>query len=239
MEVFVAYYRVSTKKQGQSGLGLDAQRNAVFGFVRQPASILAEFTDIESGQINHRPELLNAIQFAKLHKARLLIAKLDRLSRNLTFMSSLLDSRVSFVCADMPDANEFTIHLLAALAQQERKLISERTRLALDQKRLQVGEWRKGAPSFLDPAVSAKAAASNRNRAATNENNRKATELIGALLDAKWSYAAIARRLNRAGFRTARGCVFQPTQVMRLAKRSLTLSTNPVYSLTATPRLTG
>lgn len=227
MESFVAYYRVSTIKQGQSGLGLDAQKKGVLYFVHDPALIQAEFTDVESGKNDQRPQLLEAIQYARQHNARLIIAKLDRLSRNLTFISSLMDSKVSFVCADMPDANEFTIHLLAALAQQERKLISERTRLALDQKRLRVGEWRKATQSFLDPAVSAKAAASNRHRALTNENNRKATELISALLAANLSYLAIARRLNQAGFRTARGCDFQPTQVMRLAKRSLTPSTHP------------
>jgi len=219
MESFVAYYRVSTKKQGQSGLGLDAQKNGVLHFVREPALIQAEFTDVESGKRDNRPQLLKAIQYAQQYNARLIIAKLDRLSRNLTFISSLMDSKVRFVCADMPDANEFTIHLLAALAQQERKLISERTCWALDQKRKQIGEWRKGANSFLDPAVCAKAAESNRKRALLNEHNRKATELIGALVTAKLSYVEIAHRLNRAGFRTAWGKAFQATQVMRLANR--------------------
>lgn len=117
-----------------------------------------------------------------------------------------MESKVRFVCADMPDADEFTIHLLAALAQQERKLISERTKQALDEKRRLVGEWRQGAQSFLDPAVSANAAATNRHRATINEHNRKAGELIGALLAAGLSYTEIAKRLNRAGFLTARGC---------------------------------
>ena len=220
METFVAYYRVSTKQQVGSGLGLDAQRKSVLGYVQNPALIVGEFTDIESGKLNQRVQLLNAIAYAKTQGARLVIAKLDRLSRNLTFIASLMDSKVRFVCADMPDANEFTIHLLAALAQQERKLISERTKQALDQKRRQVGEWRQGARSFLDPAVSAKAAKANRQRAADNEHNRKASELIGALLKAGLSYTEIAKRLNRAGFLTARGCVFQPTQVMRLAKKN-------------------
>ncbi|RCR67117.1 MULTISPECIES: recombinase family protein [Larkinella] len=220
METFVAYYRVSTQQQGKSGLGLDAQQSAVRRFVQNPSGILAEFTDIESGKVNQRPQLLKAIHYAKTHQARLVIAKLDRLSRNLTFISSLMDSKVSFVCADMPDANEFTIHLLAALAQQERKLISNRTKQALDQKLRQVGQWRNGAQSFLHPSVSAKAAESNRKRGLTNENNRKATELIRALVMINLSYGEIARRLNGAGFQTARGGNFQTTQVMRLAKRA-------------------
>ena len=221
METFVAYYRVSTKQQGESGLGLEAQRKSVIGYVRDSALIVGEFTDIESGKLNQRVQLLKAIDYAQAHEARLVIAKLDRLSRNLTFIASLMESKVRFVCADTPDANEFTIHLLAALAQQERKLISERTKQALDQKRRQVGEWRQGAQSFLDPAVSAKAAQANRQRAADNRHNRKATELIRALLEAGLSYTEIARRLNGAGFLTARGCRFQATQVMRLAKKSI------------------
>lgn len=219
MPTFVAYYRVSTKKQGQSGLGLDAQRTSVLRFVQNQALLVGEFCDIESGKNDSRPELLKAVQFAREHHARLVIAKLDRLSRNMTFVSSLMDAQVSFVCADMPDANEFTIHIFAALAQQERKMISERTQKALEQKLLRVGQWRKGANSFERPEVWAKAAATNRSRAASNEHNRKASELIGALLVAQLSYAEIARRLNGAGFQTARGSTFQATQVMRLARR--------------------
>jgi len=218
-QTFVAYYRVSTKKQGQSGLGLDAQRSSVIGFVKDQTQLIGEFCDIESGKNDQRPELLKAVQFAKQQNARLVIAKLDRLSRNLTFVSSLMDSRVSFVCADMPDANEFTIHIFAALAQQERKMISERTKKALDEKLVRIGQWRKGANSFLKPEVSLKAAHANRQRAADNEHNRKATELIVALRAANISYLEIARRLNRAGFKTARGGSFQATQVMRLANR--------------------
>ncbi|GAB3570547.1 recombinase family protein [Spirosoma luteolum] len=218
-QTFVAYYRVSTKKQGQSGLGLDAQRSSVIGFVKDQTLLVGEFCDIESGKNDQRPQLAQAVQFAKQHNARLVIAKLDRLSRNLTFVSSLMDSRVSFVCADMPDANEFTIHIFAALAQQERKLIIERTKKALDEKLLRIGQWRKGANSFSQPEVSMKAAESNRRRAADNEHNRKATELIRALRAAGLSHLAIAQRLNRAGFVTARGGQFQATQVIRLANR--------------------
>lgn len=220
MQTFVAYYRVSTKKQGQSGLGLDAQRSSVLGFVQNPALIVGEFCDIESGKQDRRPELLKAIEYANQQRARLVIAKLDRLSRNMTFVSSLMDSKVSFVCADMPDANEFTIHIFAALAQQERKMISERTRKALDEKLRRIGQWRRSGRAFQDPLVSAKAAESNRRRAAQNENNRKAMALIEALLGANQTYVAIAHQLNEAGFKTARGSAFQATQVMRLAHRA-------------------
>ncbi len=223
MQTFVAYYRVSTKKQGQSGLGLDAQRSSVLGFVQNPTLIVGEFMDVESGKQDRRPELLKAIAYAKQHNARLVIAKLDRLSRNMTFVSSLMDSRVSFVCADMPDANEFTIHIFAALAQQERKMISERTRRALDEKLLRIGQWRRSGRVFQDPLVSAKAAAANRERAASNENNRKATALIKALMGANLSYVAMANQLNEAGFKTARGCAFQATQVRRLLQRQALL----------------
>ena len=102
---------------------------------------------------------------------------------------------------------------------QQRKMISERTRKVLEEKLLHVGQWRKGANSFLRPEVSAKAAESNRARAAGNENNRKASELIRALLEAQVSYVEMARRLNQAGFKTARGGTFQATQVMRLANQ--------------------
>lgn len=220
MQTFVAYYRVSTKKQGQSGLGLQAQRSSVLGFVQNPTLLVAQFCDVESGKHDQRPELLKAIAYAQQHKARLVIAKLDRLSRNLTFISSLIDSKVSFVCADMPDANEFTIHIFAALAQQERKMISERTKKALDEKLLQIGQWRKSGRVFQDPLISAKAAQTNRNRSLSNENNRKAIALIKALMSAKLSYVEIANQLNQAGFKTARGCQFQATQVMRLATRN-------------------
>ena len=116
MEAFIAYYRVSTQRQGLSGLGLEAQKNAVLSFLHN-RDLVSEFTDIETGKNDNRPELLKAIDLAKRTNSTLLIAKLDRLSRNLTFISTLMDAKVRFICADMPDANELTIHIFAALAQ--------------------------------------------------------------------------------------------------------------------------
>lgn len=131
---FVAYYRVSTQGQSKSGLGLDAQRDAVHQFLsRGDRHLIGEFKDIESGKNDDRPELLKAIAAAKKAKATLVIAKLDRLSRKVSFVSRLMDSGVKFIACDNESANELTIHILAAVAQAERKAIGERTKAALAQ----------------------------------------------------------------------------------------------------------
>src|SRR5436305_5419555 len=127
---FVSYYRVSTDRQGESGLGLDAQRNADY-LNGGCWNLLAEFTEIESGKRADRPQLAAALGACKKQKARLVIAKLDRLSRNLAFIATLMDSGVEFVAVDNPHANKLTIHILAAVAQHERELISARTSAAL------------------------------------------------------------------------------------------------------------
>lgn len=133
MKNYIAYYRVSRKEQGQSVLGLAAQKSSVEKYVAtQDGSILKEFTEIETGTNKKlRVEIHKAIQEAKNNNATLIIAKLDRLSRNVTFISSLLDAGVQFIAVDMPFANNFSIHIFAALAQQEASLISLRTTAAL------------------------------------------------------------------------------------------------------------
>jgi DNA invertase Pin-like site-specific DNA recombinase len=129
---FVSYLRVSTDRQGRSGLGLEAQRKAVEDFLDGGRwKLIAEFVEVESGKHADRPKLRAALHSAKVTGATLVIAKLDRLSRNVAFIANLQESRAKFVCADMPDANELTIHLFAAIAQHERKLISQRTKAAL------------------------------------------------------------------------------------------------------------
>jgi DNA invertase Pin-like site-specific DNA recombinase len=129
---FVAYYRVSTDKQGQSGLGLDGQRQAVMNYLNGgPWRLVAEHTEVESGKRNARPELQKALAACRRHKAKLCIAKLDRLSRNLAFIATLMDSGVEFVATDNPHANKLTIHILAAVAEHEREAISQRTKAAL------------------------------------------------------------------------------------------------------------
>src|SRR3954465_401776 len=129
---WVAYYRVSTAKQGASGLGLDAQRSAVADYLdggnRQLA---AEFTEVESGRKNDRPELARALATCRRTGAALIIAKLDRLARNVAFVSNLMEAGVEFTAVDFPTANRLTIHILAAVAEHEREMISARTKAAL------------------------------------------------------------------------------------------------------------
>src|SRR5215831_9386475 len=128
----VSYCRVSTAKQGRSGLGLEAQRAAINDFLNGGQwKLVAEYVEIETGKNDDRPELRKALHRAKVTGATLVIAKLDRLSRNLRFIAELQESKVKFLCADMPDATELTIHIFASLAQHERKVISERTKRAL------------------------------------------------------------------------------------------------------------
>lgn len=128
--MFVAYYRVSTKQQGRSGLGLEAQRASVVQFVGD-RQLIGEYTEVESGANDNRPQLQAALDYAKLTNATLVVAKLDRLTRNVAFLVQLQQSNVRFLCADMPEANELTIYILVAVAQAERKMISQRTRDAL------------------------------------------------------------------------------------------------------------
>jgi DNA invertase Pin-like site-specific DNA recombinase len=129
---FIAYFRVSTDKQGKSGLGLQAQRKAVLDYLDGGRwSLVQEFVEIESGKHNERPQLAAALAACKKHKARLVIAKLDRLSRNLAFIATLMESGVEFVAVDNPHATKLTVHILAAVAEHEREMISERTRAAL------------------------------------------------------------------------------------------------------------
>lgn len=127
---FVAYYRVSTTGQGESGLGLEAQRMAVQAYLATSpdAELVAEFTEIESGQKKNRPELTSAIQICKHQKATLIIAKLDRLARNVHFISGLMEGSVNFVACDNPHANRLMVHMLAAFAEHEREMISQRTK---------------------------------------------------------------------------------------------------------------
>jgi len=129
---FVTYLRVSTRKQGSSGLGLAAQRSSIDALIAQrKGKVLQTFTEVESGKNNDRPQLDKALHLAKVTNATLVIAKLDRLSRNAAFLLALRDSGVRFVAADMPDANELTVGIMALVAQQEREAISKRTREAL------------------------------------------------------------------------------------------------------------
>jgi len=137
MNRYVAYYRVSTKTQGKSGLGLAAQRDLIDRFIKTNGELVSEFVEIESGRNNNRDILWKAINHAKKIKARLVIAKLDRFSRRVSFISQLMEQGIGLTVAEMPNATDFQLHIFAALAQEERRLISERTKAALQQAKKQ------------------------------------------------------------------------------------------------------
>ena len=210
---YVPYYRVSTAGQGKSGLGLAAQREIVQRFIKAGDQLLPEFVEVESGKKSNRPQLTAAIAFAKQQSARLLIAKLDRLSRNISFIFSLRNSEVDFVACDIPDANTLTVGIMAVLAQHERELIGERTRAALHAKKAQ--GFRLGTPN-LTPAITELGRQVQQQNARTHQANVQAAELIRLYRKEGWTYDAIADRLNTMGFRTRRGNRFFAMSVQRL-----------------------
>ncbi|MCI0356182.1 MAG: recombinase family protein [Acidobacteria bacterium] len=226
---FVAYYRVSTVRQGQSGLGLEAQRTTVRQFLDGGRwKLIGEHTEVESGKVNDRPMLAKALHQAKVTGARLVIAKLDRLSRNAAFLLALRDSGVRFVSADMPDANELTIGIMASVAQHERELISERTKAALAEarKRLAAQGRRLGNPNgarVLQGRGNVEAV-----QAARAKAQAFAETLRPVLEDAQASGAtsnqALARALNEREITNARGGTGQwtDTTVARLRARLAT-----------------
>jgi DNA invertase Pin-like site-specific DNA recombinase len=132
---FVAYYRVSTAEQGRSGLGLEAQQAAVQNYLDGGTwELVGEFTEVESGRKSERPELAKALALCKRRKATLVIARLDRLARNVHFISGLMETKVKFVACDMPEATPFMLHIYAAVAQEEARAVSARTKAALAQR---------------------------------------------------------------------------------------------------------
>jgi DNA invertase Pin-like site-specific DNA recombinase len=201
---FIAYYRVSTVRQGRSGLGLQAQRDAVTSYLRTSgARLLAEFTEVESGKRNDRPQLQGAISRAKVTGSRLIIAKMDRLSRNAAFLLTLRDAGIRFVAADLPTADETVVGIMAVVAQTERKAIGERTKaaLAVVRRRLASEGKRLGNPNgaaALRRADKGNAAAVAR---LVEKANAKAEALRDAFADVDptggMSLRALAEELNR------------------------------------------
>lgn len=214
MKSYIAYYRVSTQKQGASGLGLEAQRRIVEATAKS-GLVAAEYTDIESGRKNDRPELLKALAHCRQTGATLLIAKLDRLSRNVAFIASLMESGVEFIAGDMPTANKFTLHIFAALAEQEREMISARTKEALKAYKARGGIL--GKPENLTNEARAKGTLARIRNARVNDHNRKAAAMISPLREKGLSFGKIADELNRLGFTARRGGKFNAEQVKRLA----------------------
>ena len=207
---FVAYYRVSTTKQGQSGLGLDAQKSAVANYLARETQVISrEFLEIESGRKADRPELNRAIAYCRKNKATLLIAKLDRLARNVHFISGLMESGIRFVAIDMPNADRFMLHVYAAMAEEEARRISQRTKVAL---------------------AAAKARGTQLGKNATNlaKINIAAAEQIAIDIGPKiqflrntkkFSFRRIADQLNSENVSTYRNARWHATSVWRIFSR--------------------
>ncbi|KAA5539043.1 recombinase family protein [Adhaeribacter rhizoryzae] len=230
MKQYVAYYRVSTAKQGASGLGLEAQQYAVASFLKG-GKIAGEYIEVESGKKNNRPQLLAAIEHTRKTKATLVIAKLDRLSRNAAFIFTLKDSGVDFICADMPDANTLTIGIFAVMAQHEREMISSRTKAALRQikHKIETEGWtvskngnvinKLGKPVNLTYEHRLAGGLAVKQKAAENQNNKRAAAMVQLYRAQGLNWLAIAGKLNEAGFRASKGGAFQAVQVQRIYQR--------------------
>jgi DNA invertase Pin-like site-specific DNA recombinase len=247
----VAYYRVSTREQGESGLGLEAQRAAVLRHAEATGcEIIKEFKEVETGtkfKLDNRPKLAEAIRHCKRHKATLVIAKLDRLSRNVAFLSGLMESGVDFVACDNPNANRLTLHILAAVAENEARMIGQRTREALaafkSGKRVPK-RFRDLYPNGIPPEVveatagklgaelpqcrnlTDEARAKGRERAGeimaerAREAYQEATPIILKMRGEGSTYRAIVDALNEAGLTLVSGKPWNEVQVMRIIKRN-------------------
>lgn len=215
---YVAYYRVSTQRQGRSGLGLDAQREAVKNLLAGSQSLLAEYTEIESGRKSDRPKLNEALAACRLHKAVLIIAKLDRLARNVAFVSNLMEAGVEFQAVDFPQANRLTIHILAAVAEHEARLISERTRSALaaaKQRGTKLGGFKGRAGTCTDCEK-----ARNVRISRAEDRAIDLLPIIGQFkAEGKNSLSSIARSLNQSGIAASRGGRWSASQVKRVLLR--------------------
>lgn len=210
---YVTYKRVSTKEQGRSGLGLAAQERDIRLFLNtyspEPWEVIGEFVDVQSGADDSRPELDKAIAQARKERAVLLVAKLDRLSRKVSFIGKLTDdSKLDFKVAQMPNADKFQLHIYAALAEKERDFISQRTKAALAQSTKKLGGLRD--------------ATMKRNAVLKEQADQRAGKLAGIVLPLRErgsSLREIADALNGAGLLTPRGGNWQATQVKRLLER--------------------
>lgn len=215
----VSYLRVSTARQGASGLGLEAQRAAVQSFAAAGGhTIVAEFVEVESGRKADRPQLAAALGTCRLHRATLVIAKLDRLARNVAFIAGLMDGNVEFVACDMPHANRLTLHLMAAMAEHEREMISQRTKAALAAAKargVKLGNP-NGAVHLKDGcrAAGLKSAKATRERIALRLNALRPT-LASMARDGIIAPAEVAKALNRQSVPGPRGGVWSSNQTRR------------------------
>lgn len=223
MKKFIPYYRVSTAKQGRSGLGLEAQKAAVEQYAKLSGGTIIPhppYIEIESGKRDDRPKLAQAIAHAQAMKATLLIAKLDRLARDVHFLSGLMKRGVDFVCADNPNATPLTIHILAAVAQDEAQRISDRTKAALKARKA------RGLPLGGQIVKCRNLTSASRIRGSRNAAKARRSQAAEAydyvrplcheLRHQGQSLAGIAERLNADGLTTRTGKPWNPTQVMRV-----------------------
>ena len=211
---YVCYYRVSTKGQGKSGLGLNDQMEIVQRYLREGDIILEEFTEVESGRKSNRPKIQEAIRACQKFGAKLLIANLDRLSRNVAFVMTLRDSGVDFVACDLPDANTLTVGIMVTFAQHEAERGSERTKAALAQKKVQ--GFKLGKPENLTKAAIDKGRTMRIENAKTHKANVQATELATLYRNMGMTYAKIAEKLNQSQYLTRRQKLFDGKAVYRL-----------------------
>jgi DNA invertase Pin-like site-specific DNA recombinase len=223
---FISYLRVSTQRQGKSGLGLEAQRKAVTDHLNGGKwELMQELVEVESGKSKDRPKLAEALRLCRVYNATLLVAKLDRLARNVAFVSALMEAKVKFVAADLPEANELTVHIMAAMAEYEAKAISTRTKLALAAARergVKLGgyRWDIGSLSKQGRALAL--------RARRASIARRTADLLPVVRDIQGqgstSLRQVAAVLNERGISTARGGSWTATQVMRLLNSQVTAS---------------
>lgn len=222
---FILYFRVSTKKQGDSGLGLDAQRTMVDRWM-PGGTVLAEFTEIETGKNPRRPQLAAALAECRRLGATLVVAKLDRLARNVAFTSSLMDSGVDFVACDCPYASRLTLHILAAVAEDEATRISQRTKAALAELKAQ-GVKLGGANPVIAEKIAGRSgwAFMDKNKRqlrqdqTTEESWGSVIPLVRVLTSRGEGPLAIANTLNDQGFKTVRGKSFNSVTVQRILAR--------------------
>ena len=219
---FIAYYRVSTAKQGRSGLGLEGQQAAVRDYLNGGHwDLVGEITEVETGKRSDRPQLAEALRLCRLHNAKLVIAKLDRLARNVAFVSALMEAKVSFVAVDLPTANDFTIHILAAVAEHEAKAISARTKAALAAAKARgrkLGGLRDhGLGTVEQRLVGQQRSILTRQRKAMSF----ATDVSSFIIEmcrAEMSLRTIAADLNNRKIPTARGKTWTAMAVQRVIK---------------------